>query len=130
MARVPCPNFLPDPYAPPKHGFHIMTHSGCISVENTAFWVSFLWETTRKSEKDPYFGGNLRIDTRPTGLEIFSSMCGTAGKIFVRLSSLQKHKHPLLSKCLPLDREKPDEIGLKKNYLAVAQKTGTKMEPW
>ncbi|CAJ1343574.1 unnamed protein product [Effrenium voratum] len=34
------------------------------------------------------------------GLEIFSSMCGTAGKIFVRLSSLQKHKHPLLSKCL------------------------------
>lgn len=34
------------------------------------------------------------------GLQIFSSMCGTAGKIFVRLSSLQKTKHPLMSKIL------------------------------
>lgn len=34
------------------------------------------------------------------GLQIFSSMCGTAGKIFVRLSSLQKTKHPMLSKFL------------------------------
>ena len=38
-----------------------------------------------------------------TGLQIFSSMCGTAGKIFVRLSSLQKTKHPMLSRILHLE---------------------------
>ena len=60
----------------------------------TGLWYVGIGAETRKAFKKAVTRSFL------TGLQIIASMCGTAGKIFVRLSTLQEKKHPMLSKFL------------------------------